>query len=156
MNSIPLIPVGVVRSTRSKPEDDRWDAERSRVELDAAQFSPEALAGLVEFSHVEIVFFMDRVNPGTVERGARHPRNNVNWPKVGIFAQRGKNRPNQIGVTICRILSVEGLSVHVEGLDAIDGSPVLDLKPWVAEFGPRGTVRQPPWISELMQGYWNQ
>jgi tRNA-Thr(GGU) m(6)t(6)A37 methyltransferase TsaA len=156
MNSITLIPVGVVRSTRSKPEDDHWDAERARVELDAAQFSPEALAGLVEFSHVEMVFFMDQVNPGTVERGARHPRNNPSWPKVGIFAQRGKNRPNQIGVTICRIVSVEGLSVHVEGLDAIDGSPVLDLKPWVAEFGPRGTVRQPPWISELMRGYWNQ
>ena len=64
----------------------------------------------------------------------------LSWPKVGIFAQRGKNRPNQIGVTICKIVSVEGLSVHVEGLDAIDGTPVLDLKPWVAEFGPRGPV----------------
>ncbi len=156
MNPIAVTPVGVVRSTRSKPEDDRWDAERARVELDAAQFSPEALAGLAEFSHVEIVFFMDRVDPATVEKAARHPRNNADWPKVGIFAQRGKNRPNRIGVTICRILSVEGLSVHVEGLDAIDGTPVLDLKPWVAEFGPRGSVRQPAWISELMRGYWRE
>jgi len=154
MNSIAMMPVGIVRSTRSKQEDDRWDAERARVELDPAQFSPEALAGLAEFSHVEIVFFMDRVDPGTVEKASRHPRNNTNWPKVGIFAQRGKNRPNQIGVTICKIARVEGLSVHVEGLDAIDGSPVLDLKPWVAEFGPRGALRQPAWISELMRGYW--
>jgi tRNA-Thr(GGU) m(6)t(6)A37 methyltransferase TsaA len=156
MDSITLTPVGVVRSTRSKPQDDHWDAERGRVELDPEQFSPEALAGLADFSHVEIVFFMDRVDPGTVERASRHPRNNAGWPKVGIFAQRGKNRPNQIGVTICKILSVEGLSVHVEGLDAIDETPVLDIKPWVAEFGPRGTVRQPAWISELMRGYWRE
>jgi tRNA-Thr(GGU) m(6)t(6)A37 methyltransferase TsaA len=154
MDLITLIPVGVVRSTRTKPENDNWDAERARIELDPAQFVPEALAGLAEFSHVEIVFFLDRVDPGKVEKAARHPRNNANWPKVGIFAQRGRNRPNQIGVTICKIVSVDGLSVHVEGLDAIDGSPVLDLKPWVAEFGPRGPVTQPTWISELMRGYW--
>jgi tRNA (adenine37-N6)-methyltransferase len=156
MDPITLTPVGVVGSTRTKLEEDRWDTERVRVELDAAQFSPEALAGLADFSHVEIVFFMDRVDPGTVERGSRHPRNNADWPKVGIFAQRGKNRPNQIGLTICKILRVEGLSVHVEGLDAIDGTPVLDIKPWVTEFGPRGPVRQPAWISELMRGYWRQ
>jgi tRNA-Thr(GGU) m(6)t(6)A37 methyltransferase TsaA len=155
MNSITLTPVGFVRSTRTKPSDDNWDAERVRVEIDPAQLSPEALAGLADFSHVEIVFYMDRVDSDTVERASRHPRNNVSWPKVGIFAQRGKNRPNQIGVTICKILSVEGLSVRLEGLDAIDGSPVLDIKPWVAEFGPRGPLRQPAWISELMRGYWH-
>jgi tRNA-Thr(GGU) m(6)t(6)A37 methyltransferase TsaA len=156
MNSISLTPVGVVRSTRTKPSDDNWDAERVRVELDPAQFLPEALAGLADFSHVDILFFMDRVDPGKVEKAARHPRNNANWPKVGIFAQRGRNRPNQIGLTICRILRIDGLSVYVEGLDAIDGSPVLDIKPWVAEFGPRGSVRQPEWISELMRGYWRE
>jgi tRNA-Thr(GGU) m(6)t(6)A37 methyltransferase TsaA len=156
MDSIALIPVGVVRSTRAKPSDDNWDAERARVELDPARFSAEALAGLADFSHVEIVFFMDRVDPGTVQMASRHPRNHAEWPKVGIFAQRGKNRPNQIGATICRILSVAGLSVHVAGLDAIDGTPVLDIKPWVQEFGPRGAVRQPAWISELMRGYWSE
>jgi tRNA-Thr(GGU) m(6)t(6)A37 methyltransferase TsaA len=155
MDSITMTPVGVVSSTRTKPLDDNWDMERVRVELDPAQFSAEALAGLADFSHVEIVFFMDRVDPGTVEKSSRHPRNNAGWPKVGIFAQRGKNRPNQIGVTICKIVSVAGLSVHVEGLDAIDGTPVLDMKPWVAEFGPRGLPRQPAWISELMRGYWS-
>jgi len=156
MNSITVTPVGVVRSTRTKPSDDNWDVERVRVELDPAQFSAEALAGLADFSHVEIIFFMDRVDPGTVEKASRHPRNNAEWPKVGIFAQRGKNRPNQIGVTICKILGVEGLSVYVEGLDAIDSTPVLDIKPWVEEFGPRGSVRQPGWISELMRGYWRE
>jgi tRNA (Thr-GGU) A37 N-methylase len=97
---------------------------------------------------------MDRVEPDEVERAARHPRNNHEWPRVGIFAQRGKNRPNRIGTTICRIIKVEGSTLKVQGLDAIDGSPVLDIKPWVAEFGPRGSTKQPKWISELMQDYW--
>lgn len=154
MDSIVLVPIGKVRSSRSKPANDNWDLERARVELDPEQFTSEALTGLADFSHVEIVFFMNQVEPSTVEWSARHPRNNLNWPKVGIFAQRGKNRPNRIGVTVCRILKLEGSSIHVEGLDAVDGSPVLDIKPWVKEFGPRGPVKQPAWISELMGGYW--
>ena len=89
-----------------------------------------------------------------METSARHPRNNAEWPKVGIFAQRGKNRPNQIGLTLCKILKVDGTALYLEGLDAVDGSPVLDIKPWVIEFGPRGPVLQPKWISELMRGYW--
>jgi len=154
MNSITLTPIGVVRSTRTKIEDDNWDAERCRIELDQSQFSPDAFAGLADFSHVEILFFMDRLDPDKVEKAARHPRNNTDWPKVGIFAQRAKYRPNQIGATICRLLNVDGLSLDVEGLDAIDGSPVLDVKPWVSEFGPRSPVSQPRWMSELMRSYW--
>jgi len=154
MDPIALIPIGKVRSTRTKAADDNWNAEQAHVELDAEQFTSEALTGLAEFSHVEIVFFMNRVDAGTIERRARRPRSNPNWPRVGIFAQRGKNRPNQIGVTVCKILKVEGLGVYVEGLDAIEGTPVLDIKPWVVEFGPRGAVGQPAWITELMRGYW--
>jgi tRNA (adenine37-N6)-methyltransferase len=154
MEKISLMPVGAVRSTRKKVEDDNWDSERARVELDASQFDETAFAGLSEFSHVEVMFYMDQVEPSKIETGARHPRNNVGWPAVGIFARRGKNRPNRIGTTICRILSVEGRVLNVEGLDAVDGTPVLDIKPWVAEFAPRGAEFQPKWISELMQRYW--
>ena len=75
-------------------------------------------------------------------------------PLVGIFAQRAKARPNRIGITTCELVSVEGLVVTVRGLDAIDGSPVLDIKPHVREFGPRTAVEQPEWIGELMQEYW--
>ena len=143
-----------MHSSRKKAEDDNWDEEKAYIELDATQFTPEALAGLTDFSHVEILFHMDQVDPAKVEKTARHPRNNTDWPRVGIFAQRGKNRPNQIGATICRVLKVEGTQLHLEGLDAIDGSPVLDIKPWVAEFAPRGKVFQPQWITELMRSYW--
>jgi tRNA-Thr(GGU) m(6)t(6)A37 methyltransferase TsaA len=154
MKPIPLNPIGKVHSSRKEILDDNWDRETCFVELEN-QFSPEALAGLSDFSHAEILFFMDQVDPSKVEKVARHPRNNTEWPKVGIFAQRGKNRPNQIGLTICRILKVEGLKVYLEGLDAVDGTPVLDIKPWVKEFGPRGELRQPKWIAELMTGYWS-
>ncbi|MGZ3711458.1 MAG: SAM-dependent methyltransferase [Bdellovibrionota bacterium] len=151
---IQLKPIGLVRSTRSVVSDDNWDTETVSIELDSLEFSAEALAGISDFSHVEILFYMDQVDAAKIERGARHPRNNPAWPLVGIFAQRGKNRPNQIGSTICRVARVEGLSLFLEGLDAVDGTPVLDIKPWASEFAPRGPVFQPVWISELMRGYW--
>jgi tRNA (Thr-GGU) A37 N-methylase len=94
------------------------------------------------------------VPPATVETGVRHPRGNVAWPKVGIFAQRGKNRPNRIGATICALISVDGLTLRVCGLDAIDGTPVLDIKPVMRGFLPRGEVREPGWATELMKAYW--
>jgi tRNA-Thr(GGU) m(6)t(6)A37 methyltransferase TsaA len=152
--TISLQAIGLVRSSRRDVVDDGWDRERAYIELDS-RFGPEAFAGLEAFSHVEVVFFMHRVEAEKIETGARHPRNNRDWPAVGIFAQRGKNRPNQIGTTICRVVQVDGRLLHVEGLDAIDGSPVLDVKPWVREFGPRGEVQQPPWMDALMRGYWN-
>jgi tRNA (adenine37-N6)-methyltransferase len=153
MSTHTLTAIGSVHSTRSQLEDDDWDRVTSYVELDSAQFDADALAGLDSFSHVEVLFVMHRVEPAKIERGARHPRNNLDWPKVGIFAQRGKNRPNLLGATICRVARVEGLRVHVIGLDALDGTPVVDLKPWVQQFGPRGELRQPDWMSELMREY---
>jgi tRNA-Thr(GGU) m(6)t(6)A37 methyltransferase TsaA len=152
--AITLEAIGVVRGSRGDVVDDGWDRERAHIELDA-RFGAEAFAGLDAFSHVEVVFFMHRVDADKIETGARHPRNNREWPAVGIFAQRGKNRPNQLGTTICRVLRVDGRLLHVEGLDAVDGTPVLDVKPWVREFGPRGDVRQPAWMDALMRGYWN-
>ena len=86
--------------------------------------------------------------------GARRPRGRADWPEVGIFAQRAKARPNRIGVGTCALLGVEGLTLRVRGLDAIDGTPVLDVKPHVLEMGPRGEVHEPEWMTELMRDYW--
>jgi len=148
-----LEPVGYVRSPRTEPLDDDWDAVTSTVTLDA-RFSPDALRGLEEFSHVEVVYVFDRVDPARVQTAARHPRGNPDWPEVGIFAQRAKARPNRLGVSVCRLLGVDGRTVTVQALDAVDGTPVLDLKPYLSEFAPRGEVRQPAWSHELMAGYW--
>jgi tRNA-Thr(GGU) m(6)t(6)A37 methyltransferase TsaA len=146
--------IGVVRGGRDEVRDDDWDAESAAIALDATQFGADAVAGLEQFSHLEIVYLFDRVDPDGVERGARHPRGNRDWPRVGIFAQRAKDRPNRIGVSRCRLLGVDGLTLRVVGLDAVDGTPVLDIKPYMNEFGPRGAVRQPAWATELMAGYW--
>ncbi|MGA0863174.1 MAG: tRNA (N6-threonylcarbamoyladenosine(37)-N6)-methyltransferase TrmO [Ilumatobacteraceae bacterium] len=147
-----LNPVGVVRSSRYAPEDDHWDSERSSVEM-VQPFGEEALQGLVDFSHCIVVYVFDRAS-WDESKMARHPRGNKEWPEVGIFAQRAKDRPNRLGVTVCRVLGVDGSIVRLAGLDAIDGTPVVDIKPWMAEFGPRGEVIQPSWSSELMKDYW--
>jgi tRNA-Thr(GGU) m(6)t(6)A37 methyltransferase TsaA len=147
-------PIGRVESSRSQAIDDDWDAVIATITLDGEQFTPDAVAGLGEFSHVEVVFVFDGVDPEDIEQGARRPRGNAEWPRVGIFAQRAKMRPNRIGVTVCALLGIDGLTLTVRGLDAIDGTPVLDVKPYMAEFGPRGDVRQPVWSRELMVGYW--
>ncbi len=153
--AIALEPIGWVSSPRAAPLDDDWDSVTSIITLDPARFDEHALAGLDEFSHIEVVFLFDQVDPESVQMSARHPRGNEAWPKVGVFAQRAKGRPNRIGVSICRLLAVEGLNITVQALDAIDASPVLDIKPYMAEFAPRGAVRQPQWSHELMSGYWS-
>ena len=151
---IALTPIGRVSSARKEPIDDDWDSVESVIHLDAARFTRDSTAGLADFSHVEVIYCFDRVGAEEIQTGARHPRGRTDWPKVGIFAQRGKGRPNRLGVTICRLLAVDGLKLRVEGLDAIDGTPVLDVKPVMRGFLPRGEIREPAWAEELMHGYW--
>jgi tRNA-Thr(GGU) m(6)t(6)A37 methyltransferase TsaA len=151
---IVLKPIGRVRSERSEPIDDNWDQVAARIALDAAQFTPDATAGLGDFSHIEVIYHFDRVPTSEIQTGARHPRGRADWPKVGILAQRGKGRPNRIGVCVCRLERVDGLTLHVRGLDAIDGTPVLDIKPVMKGFLPRGEIREPDWAGEIMQEYW--
>lgn len=150
---ISLEPIGHVRSLRRELRDDDWGSVTATIEL-VSGFGPEALAGLEDYSHAEVLFHFDRVAESTVERGARHPRGNPRWPLVGIFAQRAKDRPNRLGSTIVEILRRDGRALTVAGLDAVDGTPVLDIKPVMVEFLPRTTVRQPTWSHELMREYW--
>ena len=106
-----------------------------------------------EFSHVEIIYHFHKVEDPKICLDSRHPRNNEALPKVGIFSQRGKNRPNKIGVTICKIINVNARTIEVKGLDAIDGTPVLDIKPVFKEYLPTN-VEQPFWVTGLMKNYW--
>jgi tRNA (adenine37-N6)-methyltransferase len=151
---ITMHPIGAVSGGRSTREDDGWGAETCVIKLDRARFTPDATIGLEEFSHVEVVFVFNQVQLAEVETGARHPRGNTAWPLVGIFAQRASARPNRIGVTTCELVSVDGLALTVQGLDAVDGTPVLDVKPYMQGFAPRSPTRQPQWADELMAGYW--
>jgi tRNA-Thr(GGU) m(6)t(6)A37 methyltransferase TsaA len=150
---ITLDPIGYVRNSRNEIEDDYWGSIVSEIVLNDG-FEEESLWGLEGFSHAEIVFYFHRVDTNKIVLGARHPRNNPDWPKIGIFAQRGKNRPNCLGLSIARVVRREGKSLFVEGLDAINGTPVLDIKPVMVEFLPQESVRQPQWSRDLMKNYW--
>jgi tRNA (adenine37-N6)-methyltransferase len=154
MNEITVRPIGFVRSARSAAEDDDWDSITTSIELDADVVEPDATLGLDTFSHIEVVYVFHLVDEAGACRGARHPRGRDDWPRTGILAQRAKDRPNRIGVTTCRLDSVDGLTLQVTGLDAIDGTPVLDIKPAMSGFAPRGELREPAWAKELMEGYW--
>ncbi|HEV2363820.1 MAG TPA: SAM-dependent methyltransferase [Caulobacteraceae bacterium] len=149
-----LEPIGFVGGGRSEPIDDDWGRVCATIALDPTKFGPAALAGLAEFSHAEIVFVFDRVPEEEIELGARRPRGRPDWPLVGIFAQRGRARPNRLGVSVCNIVGVDGLDLTVQGLDAVDGTPVVDIKPVLSGFLPREAVREPSWAREIMKDYW--
>lgn len=153
MKKINLTPIAVIKNNRDKIRDDAWGGVISEIVL-ADFLSEETLTGLEEFSHVEIIYYFHRVDESKINYSARHPRNNKNWPRVGIFAQRGKNRPNLLGHATAKLLRLENRSLFVEGLDAINGTPVLDIKPVMKEFLPNGEIVQPKWVSELMKHYW--
>ncbi|WP_410505938.1 TrmO family methyltransferase [Intrasporangium sp.] len=114
---------------------------------------PRATGCLVAFSHLEIVFVFDRVDPAKIRTDPRPARGNPQWPPVGVFAGHGPFRPNRLGVSRCRLLDVDGLDLRVADLDVLDGTPVLDIKPYMREFEPVGPVSQPAWSRRLMRGY---
>ncbi len=145
--------VGTVRSDRTDPADtDDWGQVVSTVVLED-RFGAEALVGLSDFSHAEIVFAFDRLEEREHYRDLRPARGRSDLPPVGVFADRGPRRPNRLGVTRCEIVSVDGRRLWVRGLDAVDGTPVLDIKPVMSAFTPV-PVREPEWVARLMSNYW--
>jgi len=151
---ISIQPIAKVNNNRKAIEDDNWGSVISTIEL-TENMSESSLEGINEFSHLEIIFFFDKVVDDNIQFEARHPRNNKEYPKVGIFAQRGKNRPNKLGVTTVELLESNNKKLIVKGLDAIDGTPIIDIKPVMKEFLPKGEVKQPNWSIALMDSYWN-
>jgi tRNA (adenine37-N6)-methyltransferase len=156
MPPITVNPIGVVRSPRVEIKDDFWGSVTSVIELDGTSFSADSILGLTDFSHIVVLYHLHLIPDASIVTGANHPRGNPEWPRVGIFAQRKKDRPNRLGVSICELLQVDGLKLTVKALDAIEGTPVLDIKPFVREFEPDPKrVRQPQWITELMRDYFS-
>ncbi|MFE1508433.1 SAM-dependent methyltransferase [Streptomyces sp. NPDC058726] len=147
----PISPIGVVRGGRRQVHEDGWGSVVSRIELDPAVFDVSATSGLDAYSHIEVVFVFHLATRTCT--GTQHPRGNTDWPLSGILAQRAPNRPNHLGVSVCGLAAVDGLTLTVHGLDAVDGSPVLDVKPYLPEFAPRGEVRGPAYAGELMRDY---
>ena len=148
-----VAPVGHVVGGRAEAVEDNWGGVTAVIRV-GDDLPADATLGLAGFSHLEVVFLFDRIDPAKVNPAARHPRGNPDHPVVGIFAARGPNRPNRLGVSRCRLLKVDGRDLHVADLDALDGTPVLDIKPYVREFAPRDPVVQPDWYTDLMKHYY--
>lgn len=145
-------PVAFVKNTRKGLSDDFWGIIISEIQL-AAHIPAEAFDGIDTFSHLEIIFHFNQSDTSKIVFSG-HPRGNKNWPHTGIFAQRKKDRPNAIGLTIVEIIKREGNTIWVKYLDAIDGTPVLDIKPVLKGFLPAGEIKEPQWCGELMNNYW--
>jgi tRNA-Thr(GGU) m(6)t(6)A37 methyltransferase TsaA len=149
---IVLQPVAFVKNTRTDISDDYWGSIISEIEL-ASAIPAEAFNGIDQFSHLEIIFHFDRSDKSKIVFSG-HPRGNKDWPHVGIFSQRKKDRPNAIGLTVVELVKREGNKIWVKYLDAIDGTPILDIKPVMKEFLPQSEIHQPGWSVELMKEYW--
>lgn len=146
-------PVAQVIGGRSEPTDDYWGGTRSILRINNERFDERSTAGLEAFSHLEVVFFFHLSDQTDLNLGARRPRDNPAWPDVGAFGHRNMRRINWLGISRCRLVKVDGLDLHVEDLDAVDGTPVIDIKPWFDEFGPRGETHQPAWTTDMLTNY---
>lgn len=149
---ISLKPIAKVKNSRTEPIDDHWGAVIAEIEL-ADHIPTEAFDNIEDFSHLEIIYYFDKVKSQDIVFSGR-PRGNPNYPATGIFAQRKKDRPNTIGLCTVELLEHTGRTIKVKYLDAIDGTPVLDIKPVFREFQPKQQIRQPDWVADLMKNYW--
>lgn len=150
---ITLEPIGFVKNERKEVKDDFWGSVKSKIII-LNKYPEECLEGIEGFSHLEIIYYFDKVDKNEIMPGSVHPRNNPDYPKVGIFAMRKKDRPNLLGLTMVKLVRKERRTLFVEGLDAIDGTPVLDIKPVFREFLPSGEVVQPEWVSVMLKDYY--
>ncbi|QPA30390.1 SAM-dependent methyltransferase [Anoxybacillus caldiproteolyticus] len=123
-------------------DDDYWGSVVSEFTL-IDELNATALDGIEDFSHLESIFYFDKVSDEKIQYGTKHPQNNQQYPKVGIFAQRGKNRPNKLGATSVEFIKRNGKTLIVKGVDDIDGTPVTDIKPVMRKFLPLTGVKQP-------------
>jgi len=148
---LPLRAIGTVRSSANEKVDEGWGEVEARIEL-----LPEyraGLRGLEHFSHVLVIAFLDGARFEPERHLVRRPRGQADMPELGIFAQRAKDRPNPLGVTVVRLVAVEPDGLRVRGLDAIDGTPIVDLKPYFPEFDSAPAARVPEWVGRLMRNY---
>jgi len=135
MESFRIIPVGIVRKTDTA----------ARIEI--FDDYTDALLGLDGFSHIVVLYWFDQNDTAAKRRVLQvHPRKDPRNPLTGVFATHSPQRPNLIGLTVCRILLIQGDSIEIEDIDALDGSPVIDLKCYIP--GPIGEkdVRLPDWV----------
>lgn len=138
-----VLPIGVVRNGESDPSRQDWRGVRSRIEVRAELEA--ALLGLAEYSHVIVIGWLHDIPADLRTRLQAYPSGDQRLPLQGSLALRGGARPNPISFTVCRLRRVTGATLEVEGLDLIDGTPVLDVKPYIAFYDSEPKASLPKW-----------
>ena len=150
--SITMQAIGVVRTPVHEAVDTNWGKVISELHIDP-QYAA-GLDGLSDWSHIIVIFHMHETSFDPERHLVRRPRERDDMPELGIFAQRARHRPNLIGISAVKLMGVEGDIVRVRGLDAIDGTPILDIKPYAPIYdGVQQEPLIPAWFFRLMQGY---
>ncbi len=151
MNNVSLKIIGQIESPIKEQADERWGTVESRIVL-LPEYRP-GLRGIEDFTHALIVTYLHEARFDPSKHIVRRPRGLADMPEVGIFAQRAKGRPNPIGITAVSIVRVEPGALVVRGLDAIEGTPVVDIKPYYPAYDRVMNVSVPEWVDRLMQDY---
>ena len=150
MNEITMKPIGYVKNDVQEKKDISWGENVSNIMLEEEYHN--GLKGLEEYSHAIILYYLDKAEYIREKHLQRHPQNRQDMPLVGIFSQRGKDRPNKIGMTSVEIVAVSDSTLTVRGLDAISGTPVLDIKPYYPVYDKKDATT-PEWVDRLMENY---
>ncbi len=148
-NSINLAPIGRVINDIEYPSHVKWETITSEVVI--APQLVEALDGIDGFSHIVIIFYLDKVDEDRHSLLKVHPENKEELPLVGVFATRSPVRPNPIGITAVKLLEREENVLKVLGLDAYDGTPVLDVKPYLRRGDLVKEATMPDWLLSLWE-----
>lgn len=138
-----LRPLGVVRNGVREPRPGGWEGVRSDILM--REDLLDALEGIETYSHVIIVFYMHQVPEAERTRTQVHPRGDQRYPLQGVLATRTPSRPNPVGVAVVPLVRRRRNILRVVGLDAIDGTPVLDLKPYIPHYDSVPEARLPEW-----------
>ena len=140
-----LKPIGFVR-TEAVGDEVKDKTRLSQIIIDCEL--AEALNGITGFSHLYVLFWLDRITKEQRRTMKVHPRGRMDLPLVGVFSARTNLRPNPIGLTLVELVKVEGNVLTVRGLDAFDGTPVLDVKPYDS-WDCAANARMPDWWMKL-------
>ena len=143
--------IGTIKSGVTDKIDHNWGEVISEIIIN--EELKNGLKGLEDFSHIIVVYHLNEAKFIKEKHLTRRPQGRDDMPEVGIFSQRAKDRPNAIGVTSVKLLSIKQNIIEVQGLDAINGTPVLDIKPYYPQFDLKENAIVPEWVNILMKDY---
>ncbi len=143
--------IGYVCNDVELKKDTSWGEDISAIKIDEEY--TDGLTGLSDFSHIIVIYYLDKAKFELEKHLIRRPQNRDDMPLVGILSQRAKDRPNPIGITSVKLISVENNIITVKGLDAINNTPIIDIKPYYPQYDCKENAIVPEWVTQLMKHY---